>query len=261
MATITERVQGGPLAFEQRGAGVPVVFLHGLTFNRTTWRPIVDRLGDGVHSIAVDLPAHGTTGGAPCDLDDVARRLRALVVRLGVERPIVVGHSMSGAIASLYAAEHPARGAVIVDNSPDVRPFAKLVQHLEGALRGPGFAHVFEGFQQSMAIDRLSAPLRDLVLASQDVRQDVVLGYWDQVLRTPPDELQGWIDRILAAAQVPFLYIFGHDLPADERRHIETSMPSAQVEVWPDHGHFVHLVDPDRFTTRLRTFIDECSAD
>jgi len=255
MATITEDVQSADLAFEQRGAGVPVVFLHGLTFNRTTWRPIVDRLGDSVHSIAVDLPAHGTTGGAPCGLDEVVRRVRTLVDHLGVERPLLVGHSMSGAIASLYAAAHPARGAVIIDNSPDIRPFAEMVRRLEGALRGPGFAHVFDGFQQSMALDRLAAPLRELVLASQDVRQDVVLGYWDQVLRTPADELQGWIDRILATARVPFLYIFGHDLPAAERGHLGSS---AQVEVWPDRGHFVHLVEPDRFTARLRTFIDEC---
>jgi pimeloyl-ACP methyl ester carboxylesterase len=259
MATITEAVQSADLAFEQRGAGVPVVFLHGLTFNRTTWQPIVDRLGDSVHSIAVDLPAHGTTGGPPCGLDGVVRRVRALVDNLGVERPLLVGHSMSGAIASLYATEHPARGAVIIDNSPDIRPFAELVQRLEGALRGPDFAHVFDGFQQSMAIDRLSAPLRELVLASQDVRQDVVLGYWDQVLRTPADELQGGIDRILATARAPLLYIFGHDLPAAERRQLETSASSVQVEVWPDRGHFVHLVEPDRFAVRLRTFIDECS--
>jgi pimeloyl-ACP methyl ester carboxylesterase len=36
-------------------------------------------------------------------------------------------------------------------------------------------------------------------------------------------------------------------------------MPSAQVEVWPDSGHFVHLAEPDRFAGRLRRFVDECS--
>ena len=32
-------------AYENHGNGVPVVVLHGLTFDRTTWRPIIDRLG------------------------------------------------------------------------------------------------------------------------------------------------------------------------------------------------------------------------
>jgi pimeloyl-ACP methyl ester carboxylesterase len=260
MSSIAVRETNAALAFEEHGAGVPVVFLHGLTFDRGTWRPIIDRLGVGVHSIAVDLPGHGATGGAPCDLDDVAGRLRALVDQLGVERPVVVGHSMSGGVAAIYAAAHPVRGAVIVDNSLDIRPFVELVQRLEAALRGPDFARAFEGFQQSMSIDRVPEPLRELVLASQDVRQDVVLGYWDQVLRTPAAELQAWIDRIIATVNVPFLYVFGHELAAGERRHLETSMPSAEVEVWPDRGHFVHLAEPDRFAARLRSFIEKCSA-
>ncbi|HHO58195.1 MAG TPA: alpha/beta hydrolase, partial [Oceanithermus profundus] len=31
-------------------------------------------------------------------------------------------------------------------------------------------------------------------------------------------------------------------------------IPGAAVEVWPDYGHYPHLVDPDRFVERLRTF-------
>ncbi len=38
------------LAYEVEGAGTPVVFLHGLTFDRRTWRPIVERLGGSVPS-------------------------------------------------------------------------------------------------------------------------------------------------------------------------------------------------------------------
>ncbi len=134
MSTLALRETGTDLAFEQHGDGVPVVFLHGLTFDRTTWRPIIDRLGDGVRSIAIDLPGHGATGGGPCSLDEMAARVRALVDGLGVERPVVVGHSMSGGIATVYAAAHPARGAVIVDSAPDIRPFVELVQRLESAL-------------------------------------------------------------------------------------------------------------------------------
>jgi pimeloyl-ACP methyl ester carboxylesterase len=260
MSTLAVRRADTDLAFEHDGDGIPVVFLHGLTFDRTTWLPIIDRLGPGVHSIAIDLPGHGATGGAPCDIEEVAARVRALVDQLGVERPVVVGHSMSGAIATIYAAAYPARGAAIVDNSPDVRPIAGLVQSLEGALRGPDFARAFQGFQQSMAIDCVPEPLRTLVLASQDVRQDVVLGYWDQLFRTPAADLQAWVDRVLASVRVPLLYVFGHELSTDDRRLVETSVPPAQVEVWPGRGHFVHLAEPDRFAARLRAFIERCSA-
>src|SRR4051812_32929160 len=116
------------LAHDDEGGGTPVVFLHGLTFDRRTWRPIVDRLGGSVRSISIDLPAHGESGGVPAPLDEVAARVHELLEARGVERPIVVGHSMSAGLAVVYAAAYPVRGAVMVDSGPDVQPFAELVQ-------------------------------------------------------------------------------------------------------------------------------------
>jgi hypothetical protein len=66
------------LAFERRGAGVPIVLLPGLTFERRTWRPIVERLGDDVCSVAVDLPAQGDSR-----LPDRSRRRRDVRARHG----------------------------------------------------------------------------------------------------------------------------------------------------------------------------------
>ena len=128
------------LAYDDEGAGTPVVLLHGLTFDRRSWQPIIERLEGCVRSIAIDLPADGESGGAPAPLDEIAARIHQLVGSLAIERPIVVGHSMSGGLASLYAASYPTSGVVTVDNGPDIRPFAELLQQLEPALRGPGFA-------------------------------------------------------------------------------------------------------------------------
>ena len=127
------------LAFERHGAGVPIVLLPGLTFQRRTWRPIVERLGDDVCSLTVDLPAHGDSTGSPCDLAGVAARVHDLVETLGIEAPVVVGHSMSGGAAMIYAASYPARGAVTVDSPLNLVPFAELVQRLMPALRGSRF--------------------------------------------------------------------------------------------------------------------------
>ena len=124
------------LAYDDCGTGVPIVLLHGLTFDRLTWRPIVDRLADRVRTVAPDLPAHGDSEGPPGDLEDVALAVHDLVERLGVERPVVVGHSMSGGLALLYAATYPTRGAVMVDDTADVRPFAQLLKQLAPRLRG-----------------------------------------------------------------------------------------------------------------------------
>jgi len=108
MATATDLRAG--LAYDIEGTGTPVVFLHGLTFDRRTWRPVIDQLDGAVTSIAIDLPAHGDSGGEPAPLERVAERVHLLLHSLGIERPVVVGHSMAAGVAGLYASAHPARG-------------------------------------------------------------------------------------------------------------------------------------------------------
>jgi pimeloyl-ACP methyl ester carboxylesterase len=166
------------LAYDEEGAGTPVVFLHGLTFDRRTWRPIIDRLdSSSVRTIAIDLPAHGESRGAPAPLDELATQVHELLGSLEVDRPVVVGHSMSGALATIYATAYQTRGVVVVDNGPDVRPFAQLVQRLAPALRGPGFAEVWQTFENSLGLERIPEPVRSLVLETHEVKQDVVVGY------------------------------------------------------------------------------------
>ena len=258
MGTATGQATG--LAYEVDGAGTPVVLLHGLTFDRRTWRPIIEGLGGSVRSIAIDLPAHGESGGAPAPLDDVAVQVHELLVSLGVEQPVVVGHSMMAGLACVYAAAYPTRGIVMIDSGPHVRPFAELAHRLEPALRGPGFAQVWPTFEDSLGLERIPEPVRSLVLAAHEVNQDVVVGYWEMLLRTDPAELQAWIDEeILLKLEVPCLGVFGRPITDGERERFER-LPDAQLEEWAGDGHFVHLVNADRFATRLRRFVDHCTA-
>src|SRR4051812_19964954 len=93
----------GALASQLSGRGVPVVLLHGLTFDRRSWDPVVDRLARDVLCIAVDLPGHGQSGGSAMPFDGLAALLRRHLDDLGVDRPVVVGRSMSGGLAIAYA--------------------------------------------------------------------------------------------------------------------------------------------------------------
>jgi len=250
-----------PLAYELSGRGVPVVLLHGLTFERRSWDPIVDRLGDDVQCIAVDLPGHGQSRGSGMPLEQLAAILRRQLDELGVDRPVIVGHSMSGGLALFYAAEHPTRGAVSVDSPLDVRAFATLVRRLEPALRGEAFTETFERvFQASMGLDRLDPDVRAAVMAGQRVDQRLVLGYWAQLLDTDPEGLQARLDRIMLSVTVPVLAIFGRE-PAPSDRDRLARLPAVEYEIWPGRGHFAHLAAPDRFTDRLQAFVERCAGE
>jgi pimeloyl-ACP methyl ester carboxylesterase len=248
------------LAYDDEGAGTPVVLLHGLTFDRRTWRPIIERLdSSSTRSVAIDLPAHGESDGAPAPFEELAGQLHELLGSLTVERPIVVGHSMSGGLASFYATTYPTCGLVVIDNGPDIRPYVQLVQRLEPALRGPRFADAWRPFEDSLGLDLIPQPARSLVLETHEVSQDVLVGYLETALRTDPDELQAFIDLQIRKLAVPYLAVFGRPITDRERERFGW-LPDAQLEEWAGDGHFVHLVDPDRFVTRLRQFVDHCTA-
>ena len=255
MVTATDLEAG--LAYDIEGTGTPVVFLHGLSFDRRTWRPIMDQLEGSVTSIAIDLPAHGDSGGEPASLETVAERIHRLLQTLDVKRPVVVGHSMAAAVAGLYASAHPARGIVLVDQATEVLPFAQMLHQVAPMLRGPAFDQVWPNIENSLGLDRIPEPTRTLVLETHKVNQDVVLGYWDQVLNTEPAELQAWIDDKAAKIQIPCLAVFGRPATDGERERLGR-IPDAQIEEWAGDGHFVHLVDPGRFATRLCTFVEHC---
>ena len=86
----------------------------------------------------------------------------------------------------------------------------------------------------------------------------VTQSYWDELLRSAPERLQSRVEQVAAAIDVPILAVFGHQLSSDERDHLRRLVPSAQLEEWPDRGHFIHLAEADRFAACLRAFIDFC---
>ena len=144
-----------------------------------------------------------------------------------------------------------------MDQATEILPFAQMLHQVAPMLRGPAFGQVWPGIENSLGLDRIPEPARTLVLETHKVNQDVVLGYWDQVLGTEPARLQAWIDDKAATIQVPCLAVFGRPATDGERERL-ARLPDAQIEEWPGEGHFVHLVDPGRFAARLRAFVEHC---
>jgi pimeloyl-ACP methyl ester carboxylesterase len=192
-------------------------------------------------------------------MEEVGRQVYGLVTGLGIERPVIVGHSFGGVLASFYAANLPVAGVVNVDQPLDIESFVRMIQQVEPALRGPHFAAAFEPIRQSIGVELLPEPLRSRTLATQTVRQNLVLAYWNDPFRLPPEELQAQIDEAAQRITVPYLAVFGHRLSDDERVRLQGQLSGLELEEWPDRGHMVHLMEPDRFAQRLAAFVGRCS--
>ena len=248
---------GVEIAYDVRGDGPALVLVHGLSDSRADWAPIVDRMSSDHRCVTLDLRGHGESGDAS-DYSALAMAadVAAVVAAEDLVAPTVIGHSLGGAVVSAYAAAAPVTAVVNVDQGLRLSEFADALRPLEASLRGDEFHQTFELVLDSMNGPMMSDALRaELVTHRRRARKDVVLGVWDLIFASTDDELDGVIEVIGSSVTAPYLSLHGLDPGADYPEWLTARIPHAQVEHWPDHGHYLHLVAPDRFCARVREAI------
>lgn len=104
-------VDGCNIHYIERGEGRPILMIHGLggTLHHMR-RPLMDEFGDGYRLIALDRPGSGySTRPRSYDgrLSEQARLIAGFIDALGLERPLLVGHSLGGAVALATALNYP----------------------------------------------------------------------------------------------------------------------------------------------------------
>ncbi|MBY8873875.1 alpha/beta fold hydrolase [Micromonospora sp. PLK6-60] len=102
-------VNGLRLWYEVRGAGRPLVLLHGSYGTGETFAPILPALAARRRVVAVDLQGHGRTADVdrPLRYESLADDVAALIRRLGLVEPDLMGYSLGGAVALRTAIRHP----------------------------------------------------------------------------------------------------------------------------------------------------------
>jgi pimeloyl-ACP methyl ester carboxylesterase len=99
-----------------------LVFVHGLgSYLKFWWFQLDAFAAEGWHVVALDLPGFGKSdkpASFPYTMEAMADAARELVMALGVQRPIVVGHSMGGQTALSWAIRYPAEVRALVLTSP-----------------------------------------------------------------------------------------------------------------------------------------------
>jgi len=97
---------GTPIVYDVRGGGdVALVFVHCWACDRSFWREQLDAFAPGYRVVSLDLAGHGSSGThrAVWSLDGLGDDVAAVVTDLGLERVVLVGHSMGGPVALLAA--------------------------------------------------------------------------------------------------------------------------------------------------------------
>lgn len=255
--TQVEAADGAAISYEVVGAGDDLVLVHGITESRRSWGSLVDRfVAEGYRVVSVDLRGHGESGrAATYDLASMAGDIGTVCAAVGATSPLLVGHSLGGAVVSAYAAGGPCRGVVNVDQPLALSAFKETLGALEPLLRGTP-----EQFQQAIAavFEQMAGALdgdeRARIDSLRRADQEVVLGVWDLVLTASVADLDAVVEQLAGAITVPYLALHGIDPGPGYAEWLTGLVPAAAVEVWPDLGHYPHLVEPDRFVARVVAF-------
>ena len=247
--------------------GRTVVLLHGMNFYGEYWSGTIDVLRkEGFRVIVPDQVGFGRSTKAvmPYNLSDMAANTRKLLETLGVQKAIIVGHSMGGMVATRFGLLYPDVAEKLVlynqiglTDARLERPPASVDATYKGLLNQTydavyqGLARYFPSgmkpeYERYVKIQfgwSLSGnwPQAAMVraLAQQMVYEDPVVYDWAHI-KVPTMELGGDKD--------------GANFPELAKR-VCTTIPKCELVLLPGLGHVPHFEAPDVFYKALLKFL------
>jgi pimeloyl-ACP methyl ester carboxylesterase len=256
--------EGVRVHYESLGTGKEaLVFIHGWSCNLTFWRgqsPVYNKQ----RSLLVDLPGHGEsdTPVVPYPAEYLARGVEAAMRDAGVDRVVLVGHSLGGLVIHAFLRLFPekVKAVVLVDPAfPLATPGpaeragydAKLAERAS-SLSGPNGRRAFEarieGFFTPMTPASVKQEIRTKMMATPEHVRVAAVSSPSELGPPPAGEIYNMPALVLAAVKA------GHRYKADAER---AYFPRIEVDQWRGYGHFLMMEDPVRFNRRLLRFLTE----
>src|SRR5215831_7580608 len=258
-----ETVNGLRLRYLEWGRppALPVVCVHGYTSSAEAFNALARRIQDRAHVIAMDVRGHGESAWSPdgaCGYADQAGDLAALVDRLGIERFLLIGTSMGGVIAMVYAMQHAERlrALVLNDIGPDVEAGSGRITQTVGA-RPNDFASLDEAMQYRRETSPITAarPIEDQEETARGVLRERHDGRWawkmdpayieERIKQGPPKRPALW--PVLETLPCPTQVVWGVTsdvLSEAQAKRMAAALPKGELVSVPGIGHAPTLVEP-----------------
>jgi len=247
-------VDGCRLNVLEEGAGLPVVFVHGVVTTSQLAAANLAAFAPKFRGIAVDLRGYGESEkpGWGYNIDQFAADLNRLAEQMGFDRAVWLGVSMGGMILQRFCLEYPARvAAAILVSTTDQ---AMVLDHdIPSIGAGRDYRAVSGGI-----IDA-SFPSGADPSWPKKLRERIPT--WNaEVLR----EALGSMARFnvrgkLSGITAPTLVLAGSedDVATPEiARQIQAQIPGAKCVIFEKAGHFMMMEQPERYRAVLREFLD-----
>lgn len=251
-----------------------IVALHGLRSFAYTWEPVALPLAERFRIVALDQRGRGLSDWDPqrrYHATDYVRDLEALVHHLALDRFVLLGHSMGGANAFIYAARHAHRvaGLVIEDMGPGASAGSAGAERIRRELSET--PDEFESLEAAAAFWRRQRPhiSEEAVMARVQhsmkpigggrlVWRHDAKGIAQARLGATPEQLVDLWPHV-DAIEVPTLLLRGARsdfLSAQTAAEMARRNPSIDCQEVPGASHYVHDDNLAGFEAALHAFLD-----
>ena len=252
--------------------GQPIIMLHGFGVSGHMFDEFADRMQDRYRLLALDQRGHGDSDWS--EEGDYSRTafvedLEGFRKALGIDRFVLIGHSMGGLNSVAYANAYPqhVRALVLVDVGPESAK--EGVDNIMRFTRGPDelefeeFVEIAHRFNQRRTMENIRERMRHRLKPTES-------GKWtwkfDKRFRQPDSGLRVGNDgnsdswALFRGVKAPTLLIRGAEsdvLPQDIAERAATEMPKARLIIVQGAGHSVPGDNPDAFTEGVREFLGD----
>ncbi|WP_187347203.1 alpha/beta fold hydrolase [Nocardiopsis sp. CNR-923] len=260
----TASVRGIDISYTDRGAGYPLLLIHGHPFDRTMWDPQVQALaGRGYRVIAPDLRGYGRSSVVPgiTTLETFARDLEALLNHLDLGMVGIVGLSMGAEVALELYRLFPDGVDTLTLAATTPHPVTERGRRDRQRMAARLSAEGMSGYADEMLVGMVSpANVCEMPEVAAHVR--AMMG------AVPPEgaaaALRGRARRpdhvpLLPRVSCPTLLVAGREdpfTPPELAESMHVLVPDSVVEIVEGAAHLPNLERPERFNEALRRFLE-----
>lgn len=256
--------------FVERGQGKPVVLIHGFNLDSHTWIKNLDHLAARFKVYAPDLWGQDNSTRQPLDYGYVLfeEQIRLFMEALDIQKASLVGHSMGGGTAIVFALKNwdKVDKLVLLDSTgiPTPLPFRSKVFRLKGIAE----------FLMSLRTDRIRRMnlediwIHDRELLTEDYYKKFVLyqkveGSTEALLTILRMDFFNTLEeeiRELGQIDIPTLIVWGREdasLPLRCAEEMHRLMPGSRLEILDKAGHLANFDCADEFNELVSDFLND----
>jgi pimeloyl-ACP methyl ester carboxylesterase len=258
----TQSINGATLHYVDKGAGEPLVLLHGFPLSSQMWEAQINDLSTRFRVIAPDFRGFGKSAAAgPFTVPSLAEDIHAFLASINITEPVVAGLSMGGYVAMSYARKFPSalRGLILIDtkDAADSAEQRENRNRMIEVARSKGSSAIAEMMQPKMlsrdTTDHRPAQVKALRTLMEACPAQTI-EYALAALRDRPD-----MTEELPKIAVPTLIIVGDAdaiTPPSIAEGMNKRIANSRLVVIPGAGHMAPMEQASQVNRAIRQFVD-----